>query len=62
MDFLRPNVIEINGRRYRRLIWPSSQADEPVGNKVEEKFDLGRFVLIDCKLLNCFSFSSAIFS
>lgn len=50
MDILRPNVIDINGRHYRRLFWPSSQADERNRDKPEEKVDSGRMEPTDCRL------------
>ena len=45
MDILRPNVIEINGRRYRRLIWSSGQTDEQYHDKLEENVESGGIVL-----------------
>jgi len=61
MDILRPNVIDINGRHYRRLVWPSRQVDEQDLTKTGENIDSGRFVLPDCRLKDVFSFHSAIF-
>lgn len=55
MDILRPNVIEINGRRYRRLIWSSGQTDEPYRDKIEEKVDPGGIVPTDCRFKGCYS-------
>ena len=55
MDILRPNVIDINGRNYRRLAWSLGQTEEPHRNEVEDKVDLGRFAPTDCRLKDCFS-------
>ena len=41
MDILRPNVIEIDGRCYRRLEWCAARKDDTVQAKVEEKVERG---------------------
>lgn len=41
MDILRPTVIEIDGRCYRRLEWSTARKDHAVQTKVEEKVQQG---------------------